>query len=193
MRAYLALIKDSFREAMASKVLWIVLMLITILFIALAPLSFERQLRSRFDSGDIENGPALIAKMIAAADEEAPSPAKRVWSLLDDEDRRPVRPGRGGGRLRRPAEVALLAILAERLGSLLCGGHGRLCWLVSHDRGPVFTDGNLRTARTPPPRARRGETEAPSPPAPLPRVRGRGEKNGGRSPKMRGGRAAGVP
>ena len=41
MRAYLAVIKDSFREALASRVLWILLVLITLLLLSLAPLGVK--------------------------------------------------------------------------------------------------------------------------------------------------------
>ena len=41
MRPYLAIIADSFREALASRVLWILLILITLLLAALVPLSYS--------------------------------------------------------------------------------------------------------------------------------------------------------
>src|ERR1700704_4525524 len=38
MRSYLAVLKDSFREALASRVLWILMIVITLILIAAAPL-----------------------------------------------------------------------------------------------------------------------------------------------------------
>ena len=44
MRQYLAIIKDSFRAAMASRVLYVLLALITLLLVALAPFHFVESL-----------------------------------------------------------------------------------------------------------------------------------------------------
>ena len=53
MTAYLAVTKDSFREALYSRVLWILLLLITVLLLALLPLGWHRQLTT-----DLPNLPA---------------------------------------------------------------------------------------------------------------------------------------
>src|SRR5258708_7444053 len=41
MRPYFAVLKDSFREAFASRVLWVLLILTTLLLLALAPLGLK--------------------------------------------------------------------------------------------------------------------------------------------------------
>ena len=45
MKAVFAILKDSFREAAASRVLLIALIAIVVVLLALAPLSFERRRR----------------------------------------------------------------------------------------------------------------------------------------------------
>ena len=55
MKAYLAVIKDSFREAFASRVLWILLVLITLLLLLLAPLGVKDEVAATLSRGDISN------------------------------------------------------------------------------------------------------------------------------------------
>src|SRR5262249_53822453 len=43
MRPYLAVLKDSFREALASRVLWILIFVTTVVLALLAPLGFKEQ------------------------------------------------------------------------------------------------------------------------------------------------------
>lgn len=87
MRPYLALIKDSFREALASRVMWVLTGLIVLLLIALAPLGYQQRLTSRFEWSDLVEPPQLVAKLQAAAAASQPSPGKRIWSLLDETTR----------------------------------------------------------------------------------------------------------
>src|SRR5436190_12255234 len=60
MRPYLAIIKDSFREALASRVLWILLSIITLKLVLLAPLTVRVNLTTDFTWGDIAEGPRLV-------------------------------------------------------------------------------------------------------------------------------------
>ena len=85
MRPYLAIIKDSFREALASRVLWVLLGLTTALLLAMAPLGIRLNLTTKFARGDIAEGPQLVAKMRKAAAADGASPGKRLWSLMDEE------------------------------------------------------------------------------------------------------------
>lgn len=83
MRPYLAIIKDSFREALASRVLWVLLSLITLHLLALAPLAIKLNLTTDFTWGDITGGPRLVATLRRAALLPQPSPGRRIWSLID--------------------------------------------------------------------------------------------------------------
>ncbi len=82
MSKYLAVIKDSLREALASRVLWIVLILITLLLMLLAPLTYREDLTWRIRDDDVKDLPAFMNTIRDEADSLTPSPAKRIWSLL---------------------------------------------------------------------------------------------------------------
>jgi hypothetical protein len=87
MRPYFAIIKDSFREAIASRVLWVLLGLIALLLLAIAPIGYKLNLTGEFTWGDISDGPQFVAKLRSGFDADQPSPAKRIWSLIDEEVR----------------------------------------------------------------------------------------------------------
>jgi hypothetical protein len=112
MRPYLAIIKDSFREALASRVLWVLTGLIVLLLLALAPIGYKRNLTAELTWGDIVEAPQLVEKLQAASQASAPSPGKRIWSLLDESTRdkiskiqRPTKEGEGRDFLRAMEEL----------------------------------------------------------------------------------------
>lgn len=88
MRPYLAIIKDSFREALASRVLWIMTGLIAVLLLALAPIGYKTNLTGEINWGEIADAPQLVHRIRRDADSPDHSPGKRIWSLLDDETRK---------------------------------------------------------------------------------------------------------
>ena len=67
MRPYLAIIKDSFREATASRVLWVLLGVITIILLLIAPLGVRAKLTTGFSGGDIRDPQQFVAKLRAQA------------------------------------------------------------------------------------------------------------------------------
>ncbi len=85
MRPYLAIIKDSFREATASRVLWVLLGVITIILLLIAPLGVRAKLTTGFSGGDIRDPQQFVAKLRAQAVLPIDSPAKRIWSQWDEE------------------------------------------------------------------------------------------------------------
>ncbi|MGE3998947.1 MAG: ABC transporter permease subunit [Planctomycetaceae bacterium] len=87
MRSYLAVLKDSFREAFASKILWLTLGLIAVFLAAIAPLSLTPGLATELQPEEIRDGRGLLAKLQADAGENEPSPGKHLWSLLSESDR----------------------------------------------------------------------------------------------------------
>ncbi len=60
MRAYLAIIRDSFHEAIASRVLWILFAGITLLLVVLFPISVSSEPASRIQRSEMRNGAELI-------------------------------------------------------------------------------------------------------------------------------------
>jgi len=82
MSKYLAVIKDSLREALASRVLWIVLIMITLLLLLLAPLSYREDLTWRLGDDDVKDWTALMETVRKESESITPSPAQRMWTLL---------------------------------------------------------------------------------------------------------------
>src|SRR5688572_22058021 len=87
MRPYLAIIKDSFREAIVSRVLWIVLGMIVLFLVVIAPFGYGIRLAGELVWGDIREWPELVTKLRAAGAAGEPWPARRVWELLDEDAR----------------------------------------------------------------------------------------------------------
>lgn len=87
MRPYLAIIKDSFREAFASRVLWVLLILITVFLAALAPFGFRSEQTTEFRTGDFADARSMAREIIEQYNEGPPSPGYRIASRLDSETR----------------------------------------------------------------------------------------------------------
>ena len=87
MRPYWAIIRDSFHEALVSRVLWILLVLTTLFLVALLPLGFMEQAGSFLRDDDFLNRDKLVEKIVAAGKSTQPSPGRRVWELLDEPTR----------------------------------------------------------------------------------------------------------
>jgi len=83
MFKYLAVIQDSFREALASRILWVVLGTITLLLLAVAPLSYREVVTWRLSEGDFSDLATFVRQVRDAADDLVPSPQKYLWSRLD--------------------------------------------------------------------------------------------------------------
>ncbi len=87
MRPYLAIIKDSFQEALASRVLWILLILITLGLAALAPLGFRSEQMTEFRQGDFLDARAVAREMLRQYDAGLPSPGLRICGSLNESTR----------------------------------------------------------------------------------------------------------
>jgi len=85
MRPYLAVLKDSFREALASRVLWIVMILTTVVLLAAAPLGLREEKSSRLRRSSVRNWPALVAKIDQELREGGPSPGSQIAVRLSNE------------------------------------------------------------------------------------------------------------
>ena len=91
MRPYLAIIKDSFREALASRVLYLMLGLITILLLLVAPLTYRQELTIGLRRGDIDQWPELVEKLKEGERDPKPTPSRRMWQLLTPEERQALK------------------------------------------------------------------------------------------------------
>ena len=92
MRPYLAIIVDSFRAAIASRVLYIMLALITLLFLALGPLHLTETLDWRLKQlQHFEKSDAIIARLIERGETGRTKTTTRVWSLLSKKTQGTVR------------------------------------------------------------------------------------------------------
>ena len=61
MTPYLAVLKDCFREAIASRILWLLTGLITlVLFVGLAPFTLLEESAARFQRNEFRNGPEFL-------------------------------------------------------------------------------------------------------------------------------------
>jgi hypothetical protein len=87
LNPYLAIIKDSFREALASHVLWIVLGLVTVLLVVLAPVTYDIRASAGLRPREVDSWPVLIERIREEGPSEQKSPSQRIWSLLTDEER----------------------------------------------------------------------------------------------------------
>jgi hypothetical protein len=83
MRPYLAVIRDSFREAFATRVLWIMLILIGVLLGLLAPLGFERALAVSLQFSDFRN-PRAFLNELRDSEDSPETPSGYIWSRLSD-------------------------------------------------------------------------------------------------------------
>ncbi|HET6323363.1 MAG TPA: ABC transporter permease subunit [Planctomycetaceae bacterium] len=85
MRPYLAVFKDSFREAFASRILWLITGLITlVLFVGLAPFALREETAYRFQRNEFRNGPEFLQLLASQETAKTPSAARRVWSRLPE-------------------------------------------------------------------------------------------------------------
>ena len=92
MRPYLAIIIDSFRAALASRVLYIMLALITLLFLVVGPLHLTESLDWRLNSGQhFEDSDAIVSRLIERGETGKSKPTARVWSLLSENTQATVR------------------------------------------------------------------------------------------------------
>lgn len=84
MRPYLGILKDSFREALASRVLWILLALTTLFLAALAPFSLADKRATRLRRSTVTQWNTLAQRLVEQGQSETPSPGRQVWSRLPD-------------------------------------------------------------------------------------------------------------
>jgi hypothetical protein len=82
MRPYLAVLKDSFREALASRVLWILILLITLVLLLVAPLGVTEEKSSKLGRSSVRNWSALVEKIDQELRTDGSSPGSQIASRL---------------------------------------------------------------------------------------------------------------
>src|SRR5262245_45635245 len=109
MKAYLAILKDSFREALASRVLWILLGLTTLLLALAAPIGLSEKPSTLLRQNSLLNLPGLVSKIEAQGRADAPSPGKQIWGRWNDDFKKRLsnREGEGGNSSDRLASDLL--------------------------------------------------------------------------------------
>ncbi len=114
MRAYLAILKDSFREAVASRVLLFALAGIVVILLLLAPFGLSTDKSTELRRSELRQPERLLTQLVNGADEEQTPPA-HLWTLLNDTQQEKIknwlnpkadeqprrRGGPGGSQLRR--------------------------------------------------------------------------------------------
>ncbi|HEV3341585.1 MAG TPA: ABC transporter permease, partial [Pirellulales bacterium] len=108
MRAYVADLKDSFREALASRVLWVLLVLSTIVLALIAPFGIAERTGIAFAPHDVTDAKGLIEKIKRQSTDPGPSPGKQIWALLNDDYKVELAPESDqSGRARWPGAIYL--------------------------------------------------------------------------------------
>lgn len=88
MRPYCTILRDSFHEALVSRVLWIVLLLIALVLAALAPIGTADKIGSHLNDDAIFDANSLLQQMKGESAKGGASPGARIWSRLDGELRK---------------------------------------------------------------------------------------------------------
>jgi len=90
MRPYITVILDSFHEAFASRILYILLMLLTLVLVSIAPFGYEVKRSVSFDRLSFRDLPALLTKIGEQAKAGEASPGKHLLSLANSDFKKVV-------------------------------------------------------------------------------------------------------
>lgn len=120
MRPYLAIILDAYHEALASRVLWILLLLITAILVGLLPLGFRAERTTAILPRDLTDGRGLVRALRTDAEQATrASPGQRIWSALNRKTRAALEDWEQVAESDRDAVRARTAQLAEALSDLM--------------------------------------------------------------------------
>lgn len=82
MRQYTAVLKDSLREAMASRVLWFALATIALVLLVLAPFALTTETATRLRPRELADPERFVKQLVDNA-EKPDTPGGHIWSLLE--------------------------------------------------------------------------------------------------------------
>jgi ABC-type transport system involved in multi-copper enzyme maturation permease subunit len=134
MRPYFAIIKDSFRAALASRVLYVLLLFITLLLLVISPLHIRETLDWQLPTRGLDN--QKIAEMLVERQgQDGEAVMTRIWELLPDDNNLKERVI----KIAEKGETAEVAPKAEsRRGNR---GGGRPEWTVDLETRQELIDG----------------------------------------------------
>ena len=121
MRPYLAIVKDSFREALASRAMIFVLGIITLVLLAVAPFSYREQKTTLLGGNSVQTWPRLAEQIRDDSRTSVPSPSAWIMSKLDEQlqekirDYRAPKPEDASGSMKMIAVVSGLQRSLNRL------------------------------------------------------------------------------
>ena len=81
MRPYLAVLKDSLREAMSSRVLWFALATIALVLLLLAPFALRTETATRLRPRELADAERFVNRLVENA-EKPETPGGHIWTLL---------------------------------------------------------------------------------------------------------------
>lgn len=84
MRPYLTVIYDSFHEAFVSRVLYILLLALTLVLLAIAPLGYETKRMVTLHRMSIRDVPSFVEELRQESSAEAENPGKRIVALAGE-------------------------------------------------------------------------------------------------------------
>ena len=116
MRPYLAVIRDSFHAALASRVLWVAFIAIWLLLAALAPIGYREDFTTTFRGQDFHNGTRMKAMLAQGLvdPESRDAPIGRLAAVMPEELQRQLQ------RVGEGDEVRIrLSVLADALNECL--------------------------------------------------------------------------
>lgn len=122
MRPYLAVLKDSVREALASRVLLVTLAGIVVVLLLLAPFGLTTDIATELRRSELRRPERLLTTLIDGR--SAPdTPAAHLWSLLEDEQKEQLQqmldPEKQNVTPRGPSGGRSKGQLVDRLNALL--------------------------------------------------------------------------
>ncbi len=90
MNPYFAIILDSLREALASRVLWVLVVGITIVLLALAPLGYRAELTTEFLANNDLYSPQRLAVKLRSG-RLTRGPACAIWKAMNEGQQNAIR------------------------------------------------------------------------------------------------------
>ena len=82
MRPYLAIIKDSFRQVISSKVLYVMLIVISLLLLIVFPLHFTETLDWKLTGRNVANSDQLFERFVSRHDQDGEEVITYIWNQL---------------------------------------------------------------------------------------------------------------
>ncbi len=119
MKAYLAIIKDSFREAIVSRVLWVLLVLSALLLLLLSPFQVTETAGSQLIATELRDPQGLFQRIYAGRTSLTKSPEKQVWESMEQRWRDQLQQTAEAGEDDFMASAARFGILVEAINSAI--------------------------------------------------------------------------